>query len=282
MKYIIYKGTGGLVHMLSGIQSAVKIAKEEDRILIIDTEKLTAFKKNFNDYFFIYDKELRYYTDYKNIDKTLKYKELTIDEVDVKKAQFREGKYYLEGTDIRIHKHLDDDKNDLIRLYAGHSDDFIENLRLHNNILYQVFDRSIEKIEKMKKYIGVHFRNTDMKNDIKKFVEKIKKTSDQKKIKNIFIATDDYHAFKIFQNLLPGLNFFRMHEVEDCKGKNIHYHYKDKELLIMSTLIDIYMLIKSKYFIPSRNSGVSKWIIYQKKNENSRLFDDEYNFEIVN
>ena len=41
------------------------------------------------------------------------------------------------------------------------------------------------------------------------------------------------------------------------------------------------MIIKSKYFIPSKNSGVSKWIIYQKNNIEHRLFDDEYNFDII-
>ena len=31
MKYLIYKGTGGLVHMLNGLQSSVELSKKENR-----------------------------------------------------------------------------------------------------------------------------------------------------------------------------------------------------------------------------------------------------------
>ena len=36
MKYLIYKGTGGLVHMLNVLQYAILLSKKENRILIID------------------------------------------------------------------------------------------------------------------------------------------------------------------------------------------------------------------------------------------------------
>lgn len=281
MKYLIYKGTGGLVHMLNGIQSAVNLCKLENRILIIDTEQLTAFKKKFSEYFFIYDKDIEYYTDYSKIDLELEFKDIKIKDIIGKKAQFRDGKYYLEKTDLCIQKHHNDNFDDKIRIYAGHSENFIENIRLKNNILYNVFDSTIKTIEEHKKYISVHFRNTDMKNSIKNFIEKIKNTSQKYNIKNVFIATDDYYAFETFKQYLPQLNFFKVNDIQNCDGKNIHYHYQDKDLQIMGILKDIYMIIKSKYFIPSKNSGVSKWIIYQKNNIEHRLFDDEYNFDII-
>lgn len=281
MKYLIYKGTGGLVHMLNGIQSAVNLCKLEKRELIIDTEQLTAFKKKFSEYFFIYDKEINYYTGYDKIDLNLEYKGIEIKDIIWRKAQFRDGKYYLEKSDICIQKHHNDNNNDKIRMYAGHSNTFIENIRLKNNILYKIFDSTIEIIEKYKKYISVHFRNTDMKNSISEFIYKINEASVKYKINNIFIATDDSKAFDTFVNYLPNLNFFRIHEAEDCgENKNIHYHYKDKDYLIMSILKDIFVIINSQYFIPSKNSGVSQWIKFQK-NSDHRLFDCEYNFKII-
>ena len=61
----------------------------------------------------------------------------------------------------------------------------------------------------------------------------------------------------------------------------MHYHFQDKDLLIKNTLKDLYMIIKSNYFIPSINSGISKWLIHQQNNIENRLFDDDYNFEVI-
>ena len=285
-KYLIYKATGGLVHMLNGIEAAAQIAKNENRVLIIDTKILKAFNKlkNFCDYFFIYDRNLIYYTDYSTLDPSIKYKNLSLDQIIEKKSEFNneEKKYYLEDTNIRIHKNLDGNKDDKIKFYSGCSDKFIKNLRLNNNILYEVFDNTYEIIKKYKKYISVHFRNTDMSNDIHLFVKKINNTSKLHSINNIFIATDDYKAFDIFKSKLPHLHLFRLSEPENLLGKNIHYHSSDKHKQIMNILIDIYMIIKSSYFIPSFNSGISKWIIYQKNNHyDYAIFDDEYNFKII-
>ena len=286
MKYIIYKATGGLVHMLCGLESSIQIAKNDNRILIIDTKILKAFnkKKNFCDYFFIYDRNLKYYTDYSVLDSNTKFKNLSLDEIIEKKAEFNNEnkKYYLENTDIRIHKELDGNKDNEIIIYAGCGDKYIKNLRLHNEILYQVFDYTIETIKKYNKYISVHFRNTDMTNDISIFIKKIDNTSKLYKINDIFIATDDYKAYDNFKLALPHLNLFRLTEPENLYGKNIHYHSIDKHKQLMNILIDIYMIIKSDYFIPSINSGVSKWIIYQKNNQyDYAIFDDDYNFQII-
>ena len=286
MKYLIYKATGGLVHMLNGIESSIELAKKENRILIIDTKILKAFNKlkNFCDYFFIFDRNLKYYTNYSILDSNTKFKNLSLGELIEKKAEFnnKNKKYYLEDTDIRIHKNLDGDINDEIKIYAGCGDKYIKNLRLKNNILYEIFDNTIESINKYKKYISVHFRNTDMTNNIHFFIDKINKTSKLHKINNIYIATDDYKAFHIFEFALPHLNFFRLTEPENLDGKNIHYHSSDKHQQLINVFIDIYMIIKSNYFIPSINSGISKWIIYQKNNHDDyAIFDDDYNFEII-
>ena len=147
--------------------------------------------------------------------------------------------------------------------------------------MYDIYDNTIDTIKKYDKYISVHFRNTDMKNSIDDFINKIKNTSKNFKINNIFIATDDHQAFNKFKNSLLHLNFFQLSQPENLNGKNIHYHSTDKHKQIMNILIDIYMIIKSDYFIPSINSGVSKWIIHQRLNKEDTIFDDDYNFKII-
>jgi len=351
MKYLIYKGTGGLVHMLNGLQRAIDICKNENRILIIDTKVTTPFKHKFSDFFFIFDKDLIYYSDYKYINKDLKFYNLTVKDIIRKKAMFCNDrkKYYLQDTQIFITLNKDNNYNneifsdhiplkvknpdideiysdeeitlydnkykniyknnvdkdnvdkdnvdkdnvdkdnvdkdnvddDMIKICAGSHSSFLKNIRLKTNIMYKIFDLTIDTIELYKTYISVHFRNTDMKNSIQDFINKIKITSQKFNIKNIYIATDDHYAFDIFKNSLQDLNFFRLTKPDYYEGKNIHYHCKNRKQIIFNILIDIYMIINSTYFIPSINSGVSKWIIHQKYNEDYAIFDDNYNFEVI-
>ena len=91
---------------------------------------------------------------------------------------------------------------------------------------------------------------------------------------NIFCVTDKPHknleALNV--NLVGvGKRQFNQKYITCFNGKNIHYNSKDKDLLIKNTLRDIYMIIKSNYFIPSLNSGISKWIIFQKENPPSPI-----------
>ena len=50
MKYIVYKGFAGLVHMLRQINRSIILSEVTKRYLIIDTNT-HAFKHNFNDFF---------------------------------------------------------------------------------------------------------------------------------------------------------------------------------------------------------------------------------------
>tara|TARA_B110000483_G_scaffold176121_1_gene208276 strand:- start:4010 stop:4861 length:852 start_codon:yes stop_codon:yes gene_type:complete len=282
MKYLIYKGTGGLVHMLNGLQAAIELAKKEQRHLIIDTKRTSSFRKKFSDYFFIWDKELDYQTDYSNINESddLYFEDIPILEIEEHGTKLIDGKYYLSDSTILL-QNLNGMKNKQVRVYAGYNHNYIENLRIKTDILYEIFDDSIEMIEQYKPYISVHFRNTDMKNSINDFIKKIRKTSKKYKTKNIFIATDDFFAFDSFKEFLPKLNFFKICTIPNCNGKNMHYHFQDKDLLIKNTLKDLYMIIKSNYFIPSINSGISKWLIHQQNDIENQLFDDDYNFEVI-
>lgn len=284
MKYLIYKGTGGLVHMLNGLQNAVLLAKKENRILIIDTLNTGAFRQHFNDYFHIYDDFLNYICSYNDINNEIKnelyFEDLSINEIQNRGTKLKNGKYYLANSDIYIQE-TKGMKNKNLRVYAGYYPEFIENLKLNQSVLDFIYDECHYLLEKYNKYISVHFRNTDMKNNIQDYIQKIDKISKINNIKYIFIATDDYKAFSIFQSSLKHLTFFRIFDVPNCNGKNIHYHHSDKKEIVERSLIDLYMIGKSSYFIPSLNSGFSKWIIFQKNNLKHNIFDEEFSFKII-
>ena len=271
--------------MLNGLENAVLLAKKEKRILLIDTFNTGTFKQNFGDYFYIYDDNLNYICDYDDIDPNVK-KDLYFENIHINDIQFKgtkliQGKYYLADTDIIIQDTIGK-KNKILRVYAGYYSEFIQNLKLNQSILESIYDKCHSILELYPKYISVHFRNTDMKNNIKDFIEKIKTTSNKYNIKNIFIASDDCNAFNTFKSNLKNLCFFQLFKPPNCNGKNIHYHYSNKKNLVLNSLFDLYMIGKSNYFIPSNNSGFSKWIIYQKNNIKHNIFDEEFNFtEII-
>lgn len=60
VKYIIYKASGGLVHMLKGLNFCIQNAKKTNRKLIIDCANHSAFMMDFGRIFFIDDTSLNY------------------------------------------------------------------------------------------------------------------------------------------------------------------------------------------------------------------------------
>ncbi len=60
VRWIVYKGSGGLAHMLGGLSDAIKIAKRTQRHLVIDCQSAGAFQNSFDQYFYIEDEELSY------------------------------------------------------------------------------------------------------------------------------------------------------------------------------------------------------------------------------
>ena len=120
-------------------------------------------------------------------------------------------------------------------------------------------------------YIGVHYRNTDIKNNIIFFIKKIKALFKLRKVKTVFLATDDANALKNFRQRLPGFKIIQLSNPKP-NVKNQHYSSTSKEDCynqIYGTLRDLYFIFQSKYFIPSYNSGLSRFIIMQMaKKEN--------------
>ena len=70
------------------------------------------------------------------------------------------------------------------------------------------------------------------------FINKLKIYKDYK----IYIATDDHKALDIFKNELKDYNFFYYFQPYNANGENIHFNDPDKDNIIMSILVDMYML----------------------------------------
>ena len=277
-KYIVYKGTGGLVHMLCGLDKAIKIAINENRILIIDTIKHSCFKANISEYFTINEKKLIIEENYDDIIND-EYKGLKLEKIKDSYPKCSGQIYLVNDVDIT---NLNLNTEEKILVYAGCGyKTFINKLKVNKEISSNI----IEKFKSYNNvnYISIHFRNTDMKNNIDSFINKIKSNNfidnNNNKLNLLFIATDDYNAFEIFKKKLPEYKLFRVIIPEDHKGENLHYHVKNKKELVLNTLSDIYMILKSTYFIPSINSGISKWCIEMLK-ENNNIFNIKTNCKI--
>lgn len=277
--YLIYLGSGGLCHCLSGLSKAIKLSIENNRILVIDTFKLKSFENKLcfffdlnidnliikYDYYDIYDKKVlnMSVSDFKNI-----YPKLI-------------GNYYY----INKHNVTNTDLinyNDSIVVYCGYGGNYINpNIKV-NSFFKQFVKKNLKDYESIKNYISIQFRNTDKKNNHENILNKIKqhiKKIKRNNIKNIFLATDNPIDVDIFKESLKEFNIFNVCNIEYFKGKCIHYNCKDKNKLTIDLLKDIYMILRSKFFIPSINSGVSKWII-QMINDKNNIFDIESETQI--
>ena len=104
-----------------------------------------------------------------------------------------------------------------------------------NNITMDKIKNYINSQTNIKNYIGVHFRNTDLKNDINNYIEQLQ----QYKNKTIYLATDDYKALDLFKQHLPNTKFITFTKPYEGPCENIHFGNPDKNEIIMNLLICI-------------------------------------------
>lgn len=275
-KFIVYKASGGLCHMLSGLIYAVELSLKYNRHLILDVEQHSAFKTNFNRFFYL--KDLEYFEDYSIIPKNTKYKNMSFDEF----TSCNCFEYLPNGGTKFNNKFIIDPIKDIqnnedIALYYGCGKCRWELMSKYIRINSYVREK-ISKYKINDQYIGVHFRNTDIKTDINSMFNKINIALDNNKnIKTIYLATDDYYSIDIFKKKFCN-NYNIIHFTTPIKipsdGKNIHYSNNNKEQLHTNILIDMFTLIHSNIFIGSK-SGVSNWINYIR---NNNLYKHTFNF----
>jgi len=248
-KYLIYKISGGLNHMLIQINRAIHLSKLTNRVLFIDTND-QAFKHNFSDFFHI--ENFEYYTDLTILDK------FEIEGLNDHIRYHSPTNYYLvEG------KILESEFSKLVKLeddfvfvtWINCTEDIEWNIKLNEDIKGKLKDNLFSG-----KYLGVHFRNTDMKHDISVIFDKIKAKPEYD---NIYLATDDFYAYDKFKLEFPNKHIIQYTipyklEKGNPGNKNIHYSNPDKDEVIYNALLDMYMLIHATEFIPSPKSSFSR------------------------
>ena len=138
----------------------------------------------------------------------------------------------------------------------------IDTAKWNRNLMLQsTFKQQIEQDFQIKgDFIGLHFRNTDIENDISAYLPRLRTAIQKYSINQLVIATDDHKARSVFALALPDIDVLQLTSPGQFEGKNIHYHSEDKNKQIYECFLDIYMLLNSSVLIPSMNSGLSRWI----------------------
>jgi hypothetical protein len=272
MKYCIYKGTGGLIHMLCGLVHCIIWSIKNNHKLIIDVKSHKCFNHYLSDFFELRNTDrLQYSEDYSTIEPNVKFNRLTMNtirdypNIEVDRGLNNNTHVYLLNN-IRLRVNLDGyPVNQQVKMYAGpgcnNYPGLIRFIKVNDTIM-----NKIKEYEEINNYIGVHFRNTDIKNDIDKLITEIKK---HPKYTNIYLATDDYKAYELLKIALPNHNIYQYTKPINANGKPIHYNNNNKYILILNTLIDIYFLNKSNVFIPSLQSSISRLINNMRETNNS-------------
>jgi hypothetical protein len=260
-RFLVYKLSGGLNHMLKQINNAIHLSEMSNRILILDT-KGGAFDNDFNKYFIIPDKV--YFTNYETIENSELYKKYQ------KSIEGNVQYYNLDGKSILLTPNEVLKSEDEIvfftylRVGLGKKD---WKIKVKKEVIEEI--KSISKIEN--EYIGFHFRNTDMKSDFSiLFLKVFEHTKD---IKTLYFSTDDAKALIELESVLPvDVKIIQFTKPFDASGKNIHYGNPNKDEVIMNALIDMYYLKNSKYFIGSPGSSFSERVKISRENKDN-LFD---------
>ena len=248
-KIYVYKGTGGLFHNLKGLSSAVRQALQDNHILIIDMLIHRPFGGTFSEYFIINDTKLKYFDHYNSLPNYLnkdinmiKNKDAgTFGYFNEKKNKFKLG------------------SNRLVNVIYGFSHICINSSIQINSIINNKL-LSEDAVEGP--YIAIHFRNTDIKNDIESFIPKIKIGIEMNNIHTIYLATDDYYSYDTLKTNFPLINIVRKtYPPKDIP--NLHYGSspEDNKKQMYESIRDVYFILKSDLFIPSMNSSFSKSIV---------------------
>lgn len=262
-KYLIYKVSGGLNHMLNQINNAIHLSKTLNRFLIIDCYS-GAFKNDFNKYFQI--PNFKYSTSYnclyenKNLDKNF-------ESYISSKLTYNNGIYFLKDKKISYtYKEILNNFDNIIYFTYLWSATYTEwYIKVKESVINEILSNKIDN----QKYIGVHFRNTpDKQNNLNKFIRCINKLNSN--CNAIYLSTDDYNAYESFSTKLNKYKILQLTKPIkiDPEMSNIHYSNPNKDEIIMNTLIDMYHLTYSTYFIPSMNSSLSKRVIKLREEDN--------------
>ena len=272
--YVVYKGSGGLIHMLSGLVYCMSWCMKNGWTLIIDVQGHKCFQHNISDFFIIDKKFKRYSENYDNVNINIKFKRMPLQKViDAKHIEVDRGlgnfTHFYKIENFNIRKSLDEyQKGEKLRIYAGPGCFsyyyIVDLLKVKPDITQMIKELNLIEGD----YCGIHFRNTDRQNDINVFINRIKNYPSKK----IYLATDDATAYEKITSSLPTHTIIQYKNPINANGKPIHYMENDKYSLVISLLVDMYYLTKGKDFIESPGSLVSGLVSYMRKN-NKNIYE---------
>jgi hypothetical protein len=272
-RYLIYKGTGGLIHMLCGLVHCISWAKKNNHILIIDVKSHHCYKHYLSDFFIINCPELIYSEDYNIIEPNVKFNNKSMDyiknypDVEYNIEPNTVYKYQIDNINIRRKLTIDDSQRK-IKIFAGPGSYggpkfnlLIKYIKVKPEILNIIKEKPF-----IDNYIGVHYRNTDIRTNFNTIVNNIRQYS---KYNNIYLATDDYTAYDKLKKIFPNHTIYQYTKPIDSNGLPIHYTFDDKYNLVLNLLIDLYFLYNSNEFINSESSLVSNLVLNMRNNKTS-------------
>ena len=200
-KYIIYQGSGGLVHLLGGLVYCCDYIKnKKNYLLVIDIKNHQAFSNYFSKYFIL--KNIKYTEDYNDIKNANNYHKIKLSYFDKTNVKYDKNCGYVHNVNnnfINIGKSLDSiNYYNNIKMYSrswrNNKCGIIKYIKCNDKIKTKLKDYKINE-----KYIGIHFRNTDRYNYINNFINKVKRLDNKFKNYKIYIATDDIKALDVFK-----------------------------------------------------------------------------------
>ena len=257
MKYLIYIRNTGLGDFLTGLAGAINFCIKYNYFLIIYSF-LECLNFNFTD-FFIINNFSNYSTDINIIPNNLKFYHLTIKDIINTKITYNKKtqKFFLDKFCISSIK-----PNLNLLVYSRYNHKLYPSLSLKQHYIDIITD--IFNSFNLNNYITIHFRNTDIKNNINPFLQIIKNINHN----TFYICSDDDSFFTILQNTFPHKLFFRNFIPPTTSHKGTHYINLDKHKMILDILTDLYFVLNSYIFIPSYNSSLSLFFIHQINNNN--------------
>lgn len=253
--------------MLNGLQFTIYIALKYNYFLIIDCERHAGFNQPFSKIFKINEPKLKYSDSYDNIPTHYTFYNNSISTIKKERIKYdsKTDGYNFLGHNICLNENqLVNQKSNII-IFAGYGGFCKKKYKFE--VQFEIKEKLNKEVLINEEYISVHFRNTDKKNKINEFINKVYLISKKTNIKTIYLASDDYFAYDEFKKKMPNLNIIRL-TIPPKNIKCLHYGEKNKEKEIYECLRDQYFILKSKYFIPSLNSSLSQLIINQINNSN--------------
>lgn len=246
-KYIVCIPFGGFNDKMNVIWKCYQYAITYNRILVIDTQRTNAFFEDIREYLYFKPENI-YKGDLNSLYTSIKDYSIFPREYNIVSKS---------NTNIRINLSINYNEKIIVFANCGGGERLIDTFNLCSfaPFILNVFKERYKSLPKG--YISVHIRNTDMKSDIKKFLNT---HINLLKDKSIFLGTDHAPTILEFKSLFKD-NLYSFAEIPDNKGNSIHHRNQGSKQrsFNIDCIVDLLLLASgSKIYYPSLFSGYTR------------------------